>query len=250
MSSVSTRRKGKQSKQDYGTPMPLILENERRYGRKIVFDLAADPLTKKHARYFAAPKLLVAPPRKDGDQSTCTLCNEKILYRFAGNDNAGLYHIDDGGFGQCKDLLDKNLDDDQKIWIPNEDKEAFALDALVQSWHLIPDIAGGLLWLNPPFADIEPWVCKCKEEARLMPPNTSILFLVPAAVGSVWFLENVFGLGDRNYLKPRVPFNGESYNKDCMIVEFHRDMSGRCFVWDWRAKKVYDERNQEVIIAA
>ena len=237
MARVSTRTARSGSKQNYGTPDALIAEAVRRYGRPILFDLAAEPANKKNARYFAAPKLLVPPQHVVGETwIVCKVCEGKMFYG-DGEGGLGFRHEDKlscerRAYG--KEKLDCDLEDDEKIWIPNTDPEAYALDALAQEWHKIPDIAGGLLWLNPPFASIEAWVVKCKEEGQLLPPNTSILFLVPAAVGSVWFLENVAKIGDRNYLKPRVPFNGEPYNKDCMIVEFHREMNGLCFVWDWK----------------
>ncbi len=46
---------GKNSKQDYATPDPVIEGLVRRYGKQIVFDLAAEPHNKKHSRYFAPP---------------------------------------------------------------------------------------------------------------------------------------------------------------------------------------------------
>lgn len=107
-------------------------------------------------------------------------------------------------------------------------------DSLKQSWHRIE----GLCWLNPPFTFIRPWVEKCLEESR---KGANICFLVPAAVGSRWFLRYVFKEADTYFLYGRLVFTGQEgkpqpYPKDCMIVHFHPKMTGLIDIWDWRKK--------------
>src|SRR5690242_10169502 len=53
-------------------------------------------------------------------------------------------------------------------------------DALIQDWNL----GSGWNWLNPPFADIGPWLAKAIAESR---KGTQTVVLVPASVGSQWW---------------------------------------------------------------
>ncbi len=58
-----------------------------------------------------------------------------------------------------------------------------ARDSLSVDWAAEPHCCGGaLLWLNPPFADIEPWAEKCAIESTRR--RGLILFLTPASIGS------------------------------------------------------------------
>lgn len=107
-------------------------------------------------------------------------------------------------------------------------------DSLKQDWHKIP----GLLWLNPPFDQIEPWAKKCHLEAEL---GAKILLLVPASVGSVWYSRHVHGVArDVYFLSPRLCFDGKApYPKDCLLAHF--DCRDRDFViltrydcWRWK----------------
>lgn len=108
--------------------------------------------------------------------------------------------------------------------------ETDALDP-AREWHTIV----GNLWLNPPFADIEPWAAKCKVEAAR---GARILLLTPASVGSAWFAEHVhrhamvFGLG------PRIKFVGEkdAYPKDLMLSAYGFGVGFDTWYWKERAK--------------
>src|SRR5262245_43821674 len=61
-------------------------------------------------------------------------------------------------------------------------------DSLKQIWSTL----SGNLWLNPPFGRIAPWVAKCADASSYAPPNNWRLFLlVPASIGSNWFVEDV-----------------------------------------------------------
>jgi DNA (cytosine-5)-methyltransferase 1 len=92
-------------------------------------------------------------------------------------------------------------------------------DALAVSWHRLPRKPGEWLWLNPPFGNIAPWAAKCAAEAWLGAP---ILLLVPAAVGSNWFNDYVFGKADVMAFRPRLTFVGQEdpYPKDCVLCVF------------------------------
>jgi phage N-6-adenine-methyltransferase len=101
-------------------------------------------------------------------------------------------------------------------------------DSLKQDWGE----CSGTLWLNPPFADIEPWARKCSEQRWR---REWLLLLTPASVGSNWFAERVFGKALVLFLSPRLQFVGtdSSYPKDLALSCFGFGASGfEC--WRWR----------------
>lgn len=113
-------------------------------------------------------------------------------------------------------------------------------DSLSKDWKKLR----GHLWLNPPFANIEPWVRKCSE-SRDARHSRVIYFLVPASVGANWFAEWVAEPVARAemgvevlFLQGRLSFDGKApYPKDCMLIRF----SGGAYlsksgyeVWNWR----------------
>lgn len=77
--------------------------------------------------------------------------------------------------------------------------------------------AGSYNWLNPPFADIAPWVQRVVEEEQ------PTLILVPASVGSVWYGEWVEGYMSVSFLRPRIKFEGHTaaYPKDLMLLTYN-----------------------------
>lgn len=100
-------------------------------------------------------------------------------------------------------------------------------NSLVQPWHKLD----GLLWLNPPFADIAPWAAKCAQESRL---GARILFLVPASVGSNWFRDHVYGHAAVSFLNGRISFDGIApYPKDCLLA-YYCGGTAMVGVWTWR----------------
>lgn len=110
-----------------------------------------------------------------------------------------------------------------------------ARDSFTVAWHEFD----GLLFLNPPFANIAPWAAKCAAEWRL---GARIAFLVPAAVGSRWFLDHVHGKAMVCPLLPRVSFDGKNpYPKDCMVCVYGEHLAGFA-PWDWRAELERAER--------
>ena len=108
-------------------------------------------------------------------------------------------------------------------------------DSLKQEWCDAIK-ADSIAWLNPPFADIEPWVRKAAEWSadgkRFC--RTSILILVPASIGTNWFAKHVHQKAFVWGLQGRMTFYGATapYPKDLMLLEYgHATGFG---VWDWR----------------
>lgn len=111
------------------------------------------------------------------------------------------------------------------------------MDSLRQDWSQL----AGNLWLNPPFAHIDPWAEKCKESVwRWQHINESvaipftIFLLTPASIGSEWFRNHVYGQAHVIGLNPRLHFVGEEdpYPKDCMLSLFGRQPGFE--VWRWK----------------
>lgn len=79
-------------------------------------------------------------------------------------------------------------------------------------------LAGGIGWLNPPFATISPWAKKCVAEGKR---GARIILLTPASVGANWFVDVLWPNAAKVMpLTPRLTFEGESmpYPKDCMLT--------------------------------
>ena len=89
-------------------------------------------------------------------------------------------------------------------------------DSLSQNWRQLD----GYLWLNPPYNDIAPWVEKCYRSTRT--PGRSIFVLIPASVGSNWYLQWVHNKCDVYFLNPRLRFVGASapYPRDLMLCAY------------------------------
>ncbi len=106
-------------------------------------------------------------------------------------------------------------------------------DSLKQEWaELYPT---GTLYLNPPFAHIEPWAKKCAAESKKR--LGWIVMLVPASAGSLWFHRHVVGHAHWDGI-PRMQFVGADhlYPKDLMICAYGYGVHGSGY-WDWREKK-------------
>ena len=100
-------------------------------------------------------------------------------------------------------------------------------DSLAQDWNgLVGD-----LWLNPPFANIAPWVKKCSAYRG----TGRIFLLVPASVGSKWFCEHVYKYAWVFFLTPRLSFDGKNpFPKDCMLAVYSPSSANALDVWQWR----------------
>lgn len=90
-------------------------------------------------------------------------------------------------------------------------------------------------WLNPPFADIEPWARKCQAwvEDQMVTPGSKILFLVPASIGTNWWRHHVADRARVLAVSPRLTFVGcdDPFPKDCALCVFERS-------WPWQPKIV------------
>lgn len=103
-------------------------------------------------------------------------------------------------------------------------------DSLIQPWAAHHPT--GNLFLNPPFAHIEPWAAKCA--AQCLNRQGWILMLVPASVGSLWFHRHVRNDAHWDGI-PRMQFVGADhlYPKDLMLCAFGYGVRGNGY-WDWR----------------
>jgi phage N-6-adenine-methyltransferase len=93
---------------------------------------------------------------------------------------------------------------------------------------------GAFAWLNPEFADLDPWVAKCRAETS--PYNGfRIALLTPASVGTNWFADHIHGKAKVLALSPRLTFVGQSepYPKDCILSLFGFNRTG-FDLWRWR----------------
>ena len=59
-------------------------------------------------------------------------------------------------------------------------------DALRQDWHA--DAGGGVVWLNPPFSNIKPFLAKAVEAAR---QATTVVCVLPARIDTGWWHDHV-----------------------------------------------------------
>lgn len=106
-------------------------------------------------------------------------------------------------------------------------------DSLKQDWTQISTSLGyapKVAWLNPPFADIEPWAEKCVEVRWL---RRWTLLLVPASMGSLWWARQVLNKGHADGI-PRMKFVGakDPYPKDLAVVAYGYGICGTGY-WDW-----------------
>jgi phage N-6-adenine-methyltransferase len=92
------------------------------------------------------------------------------------------------------------------------------IDGLEQPWHgLLP---GTIVWVNPPYTKIRPWVKKAEETAYFW--SQVVAMLVPAAVGSNWWAAHVHQKAAVYFLRPRLKFIGhdQGYPKDLALLVY------------------------------
>lgn len=106
-------------------------------------------------------------------------------------------------------------------------------DGLVEQWEHLGG-RGDVLWLNPPFANIRPWV----EKAGTYEGLATIAMLLPASIGTDWFAEHVHNKAYVLGLSPRMTFVGEKdpYPKDLMLLVYERRGWQRHGFGTWRWK--------------
>lgn len=84
-------------------------------------------------------------------------------------------------------------------------------DSLTSDWsrltvaNTILTVQHPLLWLNPPFDPVEPWVAKCAEESQR---GARILLLCRASVDSNWWWQYIQPHAVVYALTPRIKFVG------------------------------------------
>jgi len=103
-------------------------------------------------------------------------------------------------------------------------------DSLKQPWaEAFPT---GLLWLNPPFSNIEPWAAKCSTESARR--HGLIALLTPASIGTDWFACHVNRQAMVLGLRPRLVFEGEEngYPKDLQLAIYGFGLHG-FDTWRW-----------------
>jgi hypothetical protein len=110
-------------------------------------------------------------------------------------------------------------------------------DGTTQDWNALD----GNLWINPPFANIEPWAEKCAAARHRLGWT---LLLVPNSTGSNWYEKHVKGQAFELYLNGRIKFIGskDGYPKDLALFCFGFGVRGSdTWRWNgetkWRLKK-------------
>lgn len=83
-------------------------------------------------------------------------------------------------------------------------------------------------WLNPPYANIAPWVKKASKS------NRKIVVLVPASVGSNWWRDHVHEQAWVLFLNGRITFEGHKagYPKDLALLVY--GLEPGYDIWDWK----------------
>lgn len=104
-----------------------------------------------------------------------------------------------------------------------------AEDSLKREWGS----QEGNLWLNPPFADIAPWVKKAADECRERAAWTFVL--IPASIGAVYYRESILDKSLVLGLSPRMTFRGctTPYPKDLMLCCYGFGVRGHD-QWRWK----------------
>jgi phage N-6-adenine-methyltransferase len=107
-------------------------------------------------------------------------------------------------------------------------------DSLARAWHVFAHV--GLMWLNPPFADLDPWAAKCAAEQA---KGARIVILAPAAVGSVWYTKHVEPNAYVFALRPRIRFVGatDDYPKDLILALFAPERLVGFESWRWAPER-------------
>lgn len=96
-------------------------------------------------------------------------------------------------------------------------------------------IGCGWNWLNPPYADIEPWVKRACQEYESRNVRTAVL--IPASVGSNWWREWVHLRATVLFLNGRITFVGceDPYPKDCALLLYaYQSYMPNYSIWTWK----------------
>lgn len=98
-------------------------------------------------------------------------------------------------------------------------------NAFLAEWNGL----GNLAWLNPPFADIEPWARKCAESYQKF--NQRIALIVPASVCTSYFVDWIDPFAYTFKVTPR-PFKREV--RDCILALYEPSGYTGSQTWHWR----------------
>ncbi len=98
-------------------------------------------------------------------------------------------------------------------------------DSLSCSWSPMR----GWMWLNPPYANIRPWVQKAYES------GSKIAVLVPASTGSNWWRDWVHEKARIVLLNGRITFRGQKdpYIKDLVLLLYGSKQTPGYEIWRW-----------------
>lgn len=102
-------------------------------------------------------------------------------------------------------------------------------NSLVSDWS----IKDCVRWLNPPFAAIALWAQKC---SYFSDHRAWTLLLVPASIGTNWWMSHVDGKCMVYGLSPRITFVGskDPYPKDLALCAYGYGAKGYSS-WRWKA---------------
>jgi phage N-6-adenine-methyltransferase len=105
----------------------------------------------------------------------------------------------------------------------------FGEDAFKADWSM----HGGVLWLNPPFGNVEPFAKKCREDGAR---GARVTMLIPAAVGTDYFAQHIHRHALILGLSPRITFVGESdpFIKDLILCAYGPWVAPGFDVWRWK----------------
>jgi phage N-6-adenine-methyltransferase len=135
--------------------------------------------------------------------------------------------------GAVRDLLgieqfgmDLAASDVNRVCEPYYTEEINALDP-DSSW-----LAENWCWLNPPYADINPWVQKAYEQSQ---QGARIAVLVPLSIAN-WWVNWVHEKATVMMLHGRITFVGETkpYPKDCALLLYDLEQPRVYNVWSWK----------------
>ncbi len=254
---------GPGSRQNYQTPADFMRAADAKFG-PITFDLAAEPHNKQHDRYYGPHEFV-----ERGTAEDLMLITRSQLYsphvKFIRTDKkkGAIYERRTPNHDPHAVALNSLVQDwsdladiewlnpapctckvkPQHVRQSGEKSGTAPNEGVGQGQQAICPNCGkvgnarkahSLCFLNPPFADIAPWVSKCRFESL---DGAHILFLVPASVGSDWFARDVWQRADVYFLTGRLSFDGKApYPKDCMLIHYHPQTNGSCQLWDWRCQ--------------
>ena len=91
-------------------------------------------------------------------------------------------------------------------------------NGLLQSW------AGEVVWCNPPYSDIAPWVAMARAERE---NGATTVLLLPARTDSPWWHEHVWGIADEiRWCRGRLRFLDKGSAPHASVLVIYRSRKG------------------------